>query len=343
MPFEIARFNILAALSLTAGLALVLSVLLTRLVLSVVRRRQLGQQVREDGPESHRKKQGTPSLGGLAILGAVVAATVVGISWVQVRLDRYNAQVWYVLGMAGAFGLLGLFDDLAKMRDGSTRGIPARYRILLQIAIALVFLRLMPHRVEATPFQLSQWGFSELLNTSAWWGGLAWTVLGALVVVGSANAVNFTDGVDGLAATAVAVCALCLAVVFQVPWGVPAVALAGAAAGFLWFNAHPAKIFMGDVGSLGMGAMLGGIAVATDRQWLFALCAVVFVVEVLSVMLQVVWFRCTGGKRLFRMTPIHHAFELRGWSEPQVVARFGLIGLLAGCVALTWYFSTIGP
>lgn len=343
MPSEITRINILVALSLTAGLALVLSVLLTRLVLSLVRRWQLEQQVREDGPQSHRQKQGTPSLGGLAILGAAAVATVLGAWWVSVRLDRGDAQLWYVLGMTGAFGLVGLLDDLSKVRGGSTRGIPARYRILLQIAIALVFLRLMPHGTDATPSPVSQWGFAGLLSTSGWWGGLAWTVLGALVVVGSANAVNFTDGVDGLAATTVAVCAACLALVLQMPWGVPAVALAAAAGGFLWFNAHPAKIFMGDVGSLGMGALLGGIAVATDRQWFFALCAVVFVVEVLSVILQVIWFRCTGGKRLFRMAPIHHAFELRGWSEPQVVARFGLVGLLAGCVAMTWYFSTIGP
>lgn len=315
---------------LTALGALVLSVLLTRLVLEVVRRRALGQQVREDGPATHQVKQGTPSLGGVAILAAAAVAAQVsaGVFWMRV------AQV---LGLAVVFALIGLADDLAKLRGGSTRGIPARYRIVLEIVLAALFAWWI-HPPPATV-----WGFGGLAAAGGA-GLVAWGALAVFTIVGAANAFNFTDGVDGLAATLTAICATVLAVGLACagPALVPAaVALAGAAAGFLWFNSHPAKIFMGDVGSLGMGALLGGLAVAAGLELFFALAAVVFVAEVISVILQVVYFRSTGGRRLFRMTPIHHAFELRGWQEPQLVARFALVGLAAGSLALVALIYTI--
>lgn len=310
---------------LTALGALVLSLLLTRLVLEIVRRRALGQQVRTDGPATHQVKQGTPALGGLAILAAAVVAA-------QVSADLFWMRVAQVLALAVLFALIGLADDLAKLRGGSTRGIPARYRIVLEMLLAALFAWWI-HPPPATA-----WGFGALAAA----GGvrlLAWGALAVFTIVGAANALNFTDGVDGLAATLTTICATVLAVGLVCSPAGPAllpaaVALAGAAAGFLWFNSHPAKIFMGDVGSLGMGALLGGLAVAAGLELFFALAALVFVVEVVSVILQVIYFRITGGKRLFRMTPIHHAFELRGWKEPQVVARFALVGLAAGGLAL---------
>ena len=321
-PAEVAN-----AVAVALG-ALVLSVLLTRLVLDVVRRRQLGQQVREDGPASHRVKQGTPSLGGIAILGAAVIATCVASG-------SLGERTAYVLGLALLYALIGLADDVSKMIGGTSRGIPARYRIVLEIVIAGLFAWLVGPPA-ATGF--AAWGFSGLAG--AGWGNLLWGALAVFTVVGAANAFNFADGVDGLAATLTAICGAVVAVAcaFVAPslvW--PAVALAGAAAGFLWFNSNPAKIFMGDVGSLGMGALLGGVAVAAGLELFFALAALVFVVEVLSVILQVLYFRRTGGKRLFRMTPIHHAFELRGWKEPQVVARFALVAVVAGGLALVTF------
>lgn len=315
---------------LIAGLiALVCSVLLTRLILSLGRRRHLGQQVRDDGPGSHLSKQGTPSLGGLGMLGAVLIA----VALVLAPLDGWSPRLSLLLALAVVFALLGLADDLAKMRAGSSRGVKARYRIVVEFLVALSFVLWI-----GVPGEVSAWGFAGLAGSLHGYGQALWIILAALVVVGSANAVNFTDGVDGLAATLVSICAVALGVacLLAAQWQLAgiAAAVAGAAAGFLWFNAYPAKIFMGDVGSLGLGALLGGIAVASGREWFFAIVAVVFVVEVLSVILQVVWFRGTGGRRLFRMTPIHHAFELRGWSEPQVVARFSLVGLLAAGLAL---------
>lgn len=315
---------------LTAGLiALVLSVLLTRFLLSLVRRKHLGQQVRDDGPESHRDKQGTPSLGGVAILGAVVIAAILTLG----PAGGWSPGLSLLLAMAVVFGLLGLADDLAKIRAGNSRGVKARYRIVIEFVVALAFVLWI-----GVPGDASAWGFAGLGGSLHWYGQALWILLAALVVVGTANAVNFTDGVDGLAATLVSLCAAALGVacLLTAQWQLAgiAAALAGAAAGFLWLNAYPAKIFMGDVGSLGLGALLGGIAVASGLEWFFALVAVVFIAEVLSVILQVVWFRCTGGRRLFGMTPIHHSFELRGWSEPQVVARFSLVGLLAAGLAL---------
>ncbi len=311
--------------------ALILSVLLTRLLLDLVRRWQVGQQVREDGPASHRAKQGTPSLGGIAILAAALIAAGCAPGGLSVR-------ALYVLGLAVLYALVGLVDDLAKLRARTSRGLPARYRIVVELLLAGLFAGLLGPPVAGA---FSAWGFSGL---AGWGGGLLWGALAVFTITGAANAFNFTDGVDGLAATLTAICATVMAlacglVAPALAW--PAVALAGASAGFLWFNSNPARIFMGDVGSLGMGALLGGLAVAAGLELLFAWAAVIFVVEVLSVILQVAYFRRTGGKRLFRMTPIHHAFELRGWKEPQVVARFALVGLVAGGLALVAFLQGV--
>jgi phospho-N-acetylmuramoyl-pentapeptide-transferase len=318
-----------------ALLALVLSVILTRLLLGRVRQWQLGQQVREDGPASHLVKQGTPSLGGIAILLAVAIATAV----VWGRQGARPASGLFLLTFL--FALLGLADDLAKMIGKSSRGLPARYRIVLEILFAAGFVLVADRSALVGPV----WGCGALRGIPVLGGALA-----VFTIVGGANAVNFTDGVDGLAATLTAICAATMAVALAlVPLHVigtrldlvgqadlmwVAAALAGASAGFLWFNSNPAQIFMGDVGSLGIGALLGGIAVAGGLELFFALVGIVFVIEVVTVILQVIYFRRTGGKRLFRMTPIHHAFELRGWTEPQIVARFALVGLLAGGIAL---------
>jgi phospho-N-acetylmuramoyl-pentapeptide-transferase len=317
------------------GVALVLSVLLTRVTLSLVRRGRLGQQVREDGPESHLTKQGTPSLGGLALLTTltlVAAAILVKAGW--------NVKAIAPICLALLYGALGLWDDLSKIRAGNTRGIKARWRLLAEFLLAfgaLWWIVATEYPGPAAPYPRF-WGFSALAVSSDPTLQILWVLLGGFVVVAAANAVNLTDGVDGLAASVTIPCALGLGCAFffrgMGDLAILAAATGGAALGFLWFNAHPAKIFMGDVGSLALGGLLGMLAVAGGAEWLFGILAVVFVIEALTVILQVSSFKLTG-KRLFRMTPIHHAFELKGWSEPQVATRFALMGAAAMCIALT--------
>ncbi|NLO73444.1 MAG: phospho-N-acetylmuramoyl-pentapeptide-transferase [candidate division WS1 bacterium] len=317
------------------GVALLLGVLLTRLMLAAARRRQLRQHIREDGPQSHLAKAGTPAMGGLALMAAVVlvaAGVLAKTGW------NYRLALPLLLGLL--FAGVGLLDDLAKLRKDSPYGLSARWRLLMEFVLAFGVLAWLVSVEFPGPESFSRsWGFSALGAQSYDLAlRMVWVLLTGFVVVATANAVNITDGVDGLAATTLGICALALATAcFFRGMGdrtVLAAAVAGAAFGFLWFNAHPAKIFMGDVGALGLGALLGAVAVSAGLEWLFGLLALVFIVETVSVILQVLSFKLTG-KRIFRMTPIHHAFEMRGWSEPQVVARFALVGLFAALLGLS--------
>jgi len=251
----------------------------------------------------------------------------------------WDGRVAIPLVLALVFALLGLWDDAAKMRAGNTRGIKARWRLLVEFLAAwgaLAWMLSTANYPGAKDFPLN-WGFAGLGQSPDTALQIVWILLGGLVIVATANAVNITDGVDGLAASVSFPVALGLAVAcFFRGMGdltVLAAAVAGTALGFLWWNSHPAKIFMGDVGSLGLGALLGGLAVVAGMEWFFAIIAVVFVMETLSVILQVISFKLTG-KRIFRMAPLHHAYELRGWSEPQVVARFALVAVVACSLGL---------
>ena len=292
---------------------------LTAVNLAVSRRLNWRAPVRDDAPSRHQRKEGTPSAGGLAVIAVVLAAGAV----VARSTGSAQGQVVAVMWLAAAFAALGFVDDYLKARHGSTLGVRARYRLPAEAIVALGFVWLAAGYMSAS--QSSVLGFAGLPMAVR-------IILGVLVVVGSANAVNLTDGLDGLASGLVAICAGGLAVVCLIigenQLAALAAVTAGAAAGFLWLNCHPAQIFMGDVGSLGLGALLGGIAVAGGIELILALIAVVFVGEALSVIIQVIWFRWTG-RRVFAMTPIHHAFELRGWAEPQIVIRFWLVGLVA--------------
>ncbi len=304
--------------------ALLASGSLTAINLAVSRRLNWRARVREDAPSRHQRKQGTPSAGGLAIIAVVLTAGMVVVR----STGFFQWQIGAVLWLAAVFAALGFADDYLKLRSSSTLGIRARYRLSVEVVMALGFVWVAVGFMPAN--QSSVLGFAGLPLA-------AHIILGVLVVVGSANAVNLTDGLDGLAGGLTAICAGGLAVVCLIVGadhlaGLCAV-MAGAAAGFLWFNCYPAQIFMGDVGSLGLGALLGGIAVAGGIELVFALIAVVFVAETLSVMIQVIWFRWTG-RRVFAMTPIHHAFELRGWAEPQTVVRFWLVGLGAALAGI---------
>jgi len=305
--------------------ALLVSGSLTAVNLAVSRRLNWRTRVRDDAPSRHQRKQGTPSTGGLAIIAVVLAAGAV----MARSTSSSKWQVVAVVGLAAVFAALGFADDYLKSRCGSTLGVRARYRLPTEAIVALGFVWLAADLMPAS--QNSVLGFAGLPMAVR-------IILGVLVVVGSANAVNLTDGLDGLAGGLTAICAGGLAAVCLIVGAghlaVLCAVTAGAAAGFLWLNCHPAQIFMGDVGSLGLGALLGGIAVAGGIELIFALIAAVFVGETLSVIIQVIWFRWTG-RRVFGMTPIHHTFELRGWAEPQIVVRFWLVGLvvaLAGIV-----------
>ncbi|MDX6805597.1 phospho-N-acetylmuramoyl-pentapeptide-transferase [Terrihabitans rhizophilus] len=302
-----------------------------------------GQPIREDGPASHLlSKKGTPTMGGLMIIVGLVVATLL---WGNLR----NVYVWVVLAVTLGFGLIGFYDDFLKVSKQSHKGFSGRTRLLLEFAIAAVAVAIMsavsPEPLEnalALPF------LKGVLIDLGWF----FIIFGAFVIVGSGNAVNLTDGLDGLAIVPVIVATMSFAMIaylagnavfadylqihFTPGTGELAVmcgAILGAGLGFLWFNAPPAQVFMGDTGSLALGGLLGSIAVATKHEIVLAIIGGLFVLEAASVIIQVVSFKLTG-KRVFRMAPIHHHFEHLGWTEPQVVIRFWIIAVVLALIGL---------
>ncbi len=277
------------------ALALLLSWVLTAFWVVLMRQMGLGKRVRQDGPQTHLAKEGTPSMGGVAFLLAAFLAYLVG--------DKDGLMGLWLLGLG--FALLGLLDDLG---GSLARPLRAREKLLFQGIMALVFALWAVRQVAYTP-----WPLLDVL-------------LILLAVVGAANAFNFTDGLDGLLASVTAV----LLLPFY-PWPF-AQTLLGAVLGFLWHNAPKAKVFMGDTGSQALGALVAGLFILTGKLWLLPLAAIVPVLEVLSVVAQVLYFRRTG-RRLLRMSPLHHHFELLGWGEAKIVFRFALLTALATAVA----------
>lgn len=295
---------------MTTLLSALVSLLLVGVFVQLARRWDLGKSVRRDGPKSHLAKEGTPTMGGGAFLLAAVL--------VWLLTDKTTDGLSLIL-LTLAAGLIGLYDDLLALRrkrqaaageDAST-GLLARYRLVGQGIVALLFsvYAVQQGRALFGPDLLDVLGFT-------------------FIIMGSINAVNFSDGLDGLAAGMVAIMLLPFLVLPFVG------ALVGALLGFLWYNGKPARVIMGGVGSEALGAALAGTAILAGWVWYLPLLALVPVLEVLSVMIQVVYFRATGGKRFFKMSPLHHHFELSGWSEGQVVMRFWLV--TAACVALAW-------
>jgi phospho-N-acetylmuramoyl-pentapeptide-transferase len=303
-----------------------------------------GQPIREDGPQSHiLTKRGTPTMGGLMILAGFLVSTLL---WADPR----NLYVWVVLGVTLSFGAIGFYDDYLKVRKQTHAGFSSRARLALEIVvgiaacIAIAFIA-----PPGLSNKLSLPFAKDLLVDFGWF----FLILGAFVIVGAGNAVNLTDGLDGLAIVPVmiaagtfglvaylagnAIFANYLQIRFVPGTGELAVlcgALLGAGIGFLWFNAPPAQVFMGDTGSLALGGMLGTIAVATKHEIVLSIVGGLFVMEALSVIVQVGYFKLTG-KRFFRMAPIHHHFEQVGWTEPQTVIRFWIIAFLFALVGLS--------
>lgn len=302
---------------------------------------QLGQVVREEGPATHQKKSGTPTMGGALILFAISISTVL---WTNIT----NLSVWIVFGVTIAFGLIGWYDDFRKIVYNDTKGLPGRFKLLFQFIAAGVATWLL---LKYTPVTSNLTvPFLKDLQIPL---GAFYVPFAMLVIVGSSNAVNLTDGLDGLAigpvittcVTFMILTYLAGHIVFAKYLNIPYVAGAGelsvfcaavaaSGLGFLWFNAHPAQVFMGDVGSLALGGTVGTLAVVTKNEILLLIVGGVFVAETLSVIIQVASFRLTG-KRVFRMAPIHHHFELKGWAENKVIVRFWIVSILLAIIALS--------
>ncbi len=309
--------------------------------------RKLGgiQAIRDDGPRNHFSKKGTPTMGGVVISGAIIVSVLM---WGNLL----NPMMLVMMGSLAGFSAIGFMDDYLKVTKKNSRGLRARHKFGLQIALALaigVLFYMNPHDP-----------YSDMLSIpffKKWLLYLGWMYLpfSVLVIVGSSNAVNLTDGIDGLAIGLVAIASLANGVLIYISGhkglagylhvlylpnaGELAVfcgAMFGAALGFLWYNAYPAELFMGDVGSLGLGGALGTLAIITKEEIILAVVGGIFVVETVSVVLQVMSFKLTG-KRIFKMAPIHHHFELLGWSEPKVIVRFWIVGIILALLSLATF------
>ncbi|MBP7095997.1 MAG: phospho-N-acetylmuramoyl-pentapeptide-transferase [Spirochaetia bacterium] len=304
---------------------------------------KFGQSVRQDGPETHLAKTGTPTMGGVFIL---VSSAVSVLLWT----DLHNVYVWITLGSLLGFGAIGFLDDWLKIKYRNSDGVSARAKFLMQTLVSLAVVLALYFLGEEGQTELYVPFFKNPVLDLGW----GWIPLATIFLVWWSNAVNLTDGLDGLASGLVIMALIAFTILTylsgRADWsgylGIPFVrgtgelsvftlALIGATVGFLWFNAHPAEVFMGDVGSLALGGVIGTLALSVKKEVLLFIVGGVFMLEALSVVIQVVWFRLSGGKRVFRMAPLHHHFELKGWKETKVVVRFWILGALFAIVALS--------
>jgi phospho-N-acetylmuramoyl-pentapeptide-transferase len=323
--------------------ALIFSFLFGRPLINVLRKRQgKGQPIRTDGPEGHFVKAGTPTMGGLLIVGALLTSTLL---WA--RLD--NPFIWIVLFVTVGFGAIGFADDYAKVSKQNHAGVPGRLRLGLGFVIAAIAAYwAAQYHPETLQYQLALPVFKNTLINL----GYLFVPFAMIVIVGAANAVNLTDGLDGLAIMPVMIASATLGIIAYVVGRTDfteyldvhyvegtgeilifVAGLIGGGLGFLWYNAPPAAVFMGDTGSLALGGALGAIAVATKHEIVLAIVGGLFVVEALSVIIQVLYFKRTG-KRVFLMAPIHHHYEKKGWSEPQIVIRFWIVAMILAMIGL---------
>ncbi len=340
-------FNVFQYLTLRAILgilsALAISLLLGPTIIRKLSHHQVGQFVRDDGPQSHLSKAGTPTMGGALILAAIAVSTLL---WA----DLSNRYIWVVLVVTLLFGAIGWIDDYKKLIKKQSQGLRAKHKYLLQTifglgaALFLYYTAKVPAELELiVPF----------FKTVALPMGAFYIVLTYFVIVGSSNSVNLTDGLDGLAILPTVMVGGALGIFayltgnvnFSGYLGIPYIpgvgevvifcgAIVGAGLGFLWFNTYPAQVFMGDVGALGLGAALGVIAVVVRQELVLLIMGGVFVMETVSVILQVASFKLTG-RRIFRMAPLHHHFELKGWPEPRVIVRFWIITVILVLIGLS--------
>jgi phospho-N-acetylmuramoyl-pentapeptide-transferase len=308
--------------------------------ISTLKRRHFGQAIRDDGPQTHQKKQGTPTMGGgLILLGVLVPVLL----WVDIT----NALVWAVLLVMFGFGLIGYWDDWLKVSKRNTKGVKGKVRLTAEFIISILVIGYLVwnnHIPTSVTF--------PFVKEISWELGWFYVIFASLVIVGSANAVNLTDGLDGLAIVPVMISGTTLAIFAYLAGNVKiaeylaipyiqgagelcplAGAVIAAGMGFLWFNSYPAQVFMGDVGSLSLGGFLGAVAVISQNELLLVVLGGVFVVEALSVITQVISFKLTG-RRVFKMAPIHHHFELKGLDETKIIVRFWIISILLAVLSL---------
>ena len=323
--------------------ALIISILMGPLIINFLKSMQFEQYVRKDGPESHYKKSGTPTMGGLLILSSLVISTLL---WA----DLENRYIWVVLGVTIGFSIIGFFDDYLKIKHKSSDGLTSIQKIIFQSLIAFVSMgylyysaEIIPETAFIVPF------FKDLIIPMS---PFIFIIFGMFVLIGSSNAVNLTDGLDGLAILPSVLIGGALGLIAyamgnqliadylylpHLPLSGELIvfcgALIGSGIGFLWYNTYPAQVFMGDIGSLALGAILGIIAIILRHELVFAIMAGVFVIETLSVAIQVISYK-TRGKRVFLMAPIHHHYELKGWAEPKIIVRFWIITLVLILIAL---------
>ncbi len=341
-PFNVFRY-ITFRTALAIITALLINFLLAPWVIGRLRRFSLTQHVRDDGPKTHLNKSGTPTMGGILIISSIILSVLM---WG----DLNNKYIWVMLIATLGFGMIGFVDDYLKVIKQDAKGLKARYKFAAQIALALTIGLLLYHN-PGDPYasKLSIPFFKKWLIDMGWF----YIPFSILVIVGSSNAVNLTDGIDGLAVGLVGIATLAngalvyisghsgfaryLQVLYLPGTGELTVfcgAMFGAALGFLWYNSYPAEVFMGDVGSLGLGGSLGTLAVITKHEMVLAVVGGIFVVETISVILQVASYKITG-ERIFKMAPLHHHFELKGWPEPKVIVRFWIIGIILALLSLT--------
>ena len=321
---------------LAAGTALAISLLVGPVMIRRLQFYQMGQSVRDDGPQSHLTKAGTPTMGGALLLVGITASCLL---WGDLR----NSYLWLALLVTIGFGAVGWVDDYRKVAQGNSRGLPARWKYFWQ-SLAGLAAALYLYLVVDTPVTTQL--YVPFFKDFAWSMGPLFILLAYLVIVGASNAVNLTDGLDGLAILPTVLVGTALGIIayltgrvdFAEYLHIPYVAgsgelavfcgsIAGAGLGFLWFNTYPAQVFMGDVGALALGAALGIVAVVTRHEIVFFIMGGIFVLETVSVILQVASFKLTG-KRIFRMAPSHHHYELKGWPEPRVIVRFWIITVM---------------
>ena len=340
-------FNVFKYLTVRTGLSMFTSMLVVFIVgnplINYFSAKQIHNPIRDDGPSEHIvKKIGTPTMGGLMILLGVFSGVLL---WGDLS-NQYN---WFLIYIAGSFGVLGAYDDYKKIRKNNSSGISSKFKIILQIILALIGIFIIYFFSDSTEIKNLYFPFFKNLVINLGWFFIPFYLF---VLVGSSNAVNLTDGLDGLATVPVILVAACFAfisyvtgnIVFsdylQIPYiegagegSIFCGSIIGACLGFLWFNAPPAKIFMGDTGSLSLGGSLGAVGIITKHEIVLAITGGLFVLEAVSVIAQVISFKLTG-KRIFKMAPIHHHFEKKGWPESTVVVRFWIISIILAMIGL---------
>lgn len=345
---ELSILNLFRYITFRSGAALITALILTLIFIPILinylQERKAAQPIRDFMMDNHIVKKGTPTFGGIAILGAIFISTIL---WANLS----NGYVWIVMSVTLVFGILGFMDDYLKIKKKNSDGVRARVKFLIQIVTSVIACFSIQLLVADDLNSLLVFPFFKDFTLDL---GLFYIIFVTVVIVGSSNAVNLTDGLDGLAIVPIAIAAACFGLIVYLVGSqnfaeylqihyventaelmVFCAAMVGASLGFLWYNAPPAQIFMGDTGSLALGGAIGTMSVIAKHEIVLAIIGGVFVMEALSVIIQVYYYKFTGGKRFFKMAPIHHHFEKSGWSETKVVIRFWILAIIFAIIGLS--------